>query len=85
MIDRTLAKHLAETDQLESQTVEQLESLFLADDAQDGSAGYALGVAIREACASLEVRSDLGPMLAAFLAIGAARILERLNRDPADD
>ncbi len=84
MIDRTLAKHLSETDQLESQTLEQIESFFLDDDAQDGSAGRALGISIREACAALEVRSDLGPMLAAFLAIGAARILERLNQDPDD-
>jgi hypothetical protein len=82
MIDRTLTKHLAETDQLEAQTLEQIESLFLGGGAADGSAGHALGVAIREACAALEVRSDLGPMLAAFLAIGAARILERLNQDP---
>jgi hypothetical protein len=77
MIGRELAQHLALMDQLEARTVDEVKELF-SSDLED--IGGIVGREIAEAVAKLQVGFDMGQLLAKFLALGAARVLELANR-----
>jgi hypothetical protein len=79
-MDRDLIAHLQQTDQLKAETVEQVRWAFATFE----DAGTVVGKAISEAAGILASRCDHAQLLLRFLSIGAAVVLEEVNR-PAED